>query len=100
MTRTDGNIGMKIGPNVTKLIIHKMSILIIPMGSNNGLENAMNILTDKSGMALREKLREATAWVTKSISLIKSLPDNPYGSSDEEIAGEILRQIESRKKTK
>ncbi len=34
--------------------------------------------------------------MNEAIAVVKTAPDNPYGSN-EEIAGEILRQIELRK---
>jgi hypothetical protein len=74
-------MGMKQGPNVRKLIVHKMSLLMIPPGS-------------------KEPARDATAWVEQAIAVVKTAPDNPYGDDDEAIAGAILEGIEAKKREK
>lgn len=84
-----------IGPNVKRLIAHKMSLLAIPIGSGKdslglGVEALMNHGKFASIAA------EASDWVQKAIAVMKTAPDNPYGDDDEAIAGALLKGIEER----
>jgi tRNA G18 (ribose-2'-O)-methylase SpoU len=83
------------GPNVKKLIAHKMSLIMISPGCGNGLATAIEALTKPGNLGA--VAREATTWVEAAIAAVKAAPDNPYGD-DEAIASEILHQIELRKK--
>lgn len=80
------------GPNVKRLIAHKMSVDAIPKGG--GIADALAFLSSPQHIVASAKA--ATVWVDKVIELIKSAPDNPYGDDDEAIAAEILRRIEER----
>lgn len=80
------------GPNVRKLIAHKMSLLMVPAGG--GLATALQALTKPGNLAAVAK--EATAWVEAAIAVVKTAPDNPYGEDDEAIAGAILKGIADR----
>jgi hypothetical protein len=82
---------MAQGPNVKRLITHKMSLIMVPAGSKDGLAAALNSLTRPGGIG--DAAKEATAWVEQAIAAVKAAPDNPYGDDDEAIAGEILRGI-------
>ena len=79
------------GPNVKRLIAHKMSLLMVPPGG--GLHTALAALTKPGNVG--NVAREATDWVETAIAAVKAAPDNPY-PDDEVIAGEILRQIAVR----
>ena len=57
--------------------------------------HAMAFLTSKDKII--DGFRQASIWVFTAIDAVRSAPDNTYGS-DEEIAGEILRRIEERRK--
>ena len=83
---------MSQGPNVKKLIVHKMSLIMGPPGGGAGAVVA-NLVRPGNLAAVA---REATEWVESAIATVKSAPDNPY-ATDEEIAGEILRQIDAKK---
>jgi len=82
-----------MGPNVKKLITHKMSRDAIPDGG--GFADGLSFLSNPERMA--KAARAATEWVEHAIAIVKTAPDNPYGDDDEAIAGEILRQIDERK---
>lgn len=84
-----------IGANVKKLIIHKMSLDAIPPGG--GIVNVLEFLADKERIS--RTIREADEWVKQVILVVRNAGEpNPFKkSSDEEIAGEILRKIEERK---
>lgn len=81
-----------MGPNVKRLIVRRMSQLMVPAGA--ALAAGIRELTTPGNIAKR--CREATAWVEEAIDVVKTAPDNPYGNDDEAIAGEILKQIEKR----
>lgn len=86
---------MTQGPNVRKLICHKIAVIAIPAGTKHGLADGVNFLRDRDRIA--NAAREATGWVNEAIELVKRSPGNEFGDDDEAIAGEILRQIEKRK---
>lgn len=81
------------GPNVKRLIAHKMALLLVPKGG--GLTGAIQELVTPGNIGKRAQ--EATAWVTEAIAAVKDAPNNPYGDDDEAIAGEILRLIDERR---
>jgi hypothetical protein len=81
-----------MGPNVRRLVAHKMARDAVPPGG--GLADAMRFLTTPG--AVVAGAHEATEWVRLAIQTVKDAPGNPYGDDDEAIAGEILRQIELR----
>ena len=84
-----------MGPNVKKLIFHRASQLIIP--ESGGIGDVVDAIRTPSKLV--EATREATEWVKAAIQAVKSAPGpNPYGDNDEAIAGEILRQIEIKKR--
>ncbi len=81
------------GPNVKKLIVHKMSLLMVPPGGNLG--TAIDALRKPGNVVA--VAREATAWVEAAIAAVKAAPGSTW-TDDEAIAGEILRQVELKKK--
>ena len=86
----------ELGPNVKRLIIHKMSHGAISAGG--GLSDAISFFTDTEKRA--RIIKESEEWVKEAISITRRAePPNPWkDSTDEEIAGEILRRLEERKK--
>lgn len=84
----------QMGPNVRRLLAHKMSLDAIPAGGGfaDGIEFFLN----------REKrqriMADAENWVTGAILAVRGAAEpNPWREADNEaIAGEILRQIEER----
>jgi len=79
------------GPNVRKLIAHKMARDAVPSGG--GLADALAFLTRKE--AIVASARAATEWVALAIRAVREAGEpNPWReASDEEIAGELLRRI-------
>jgi hypothetical protein len=77
-----------MGPNVKKLIAHKMALDAIPPGGGVA-DGASFLLSGKLG----ESAKAAAEWVKQAIAVIKAAPDNPYGDDDEAIAAEILRRV-------
>lgn len=84
------------GPNVKKLICHKMALLMVPIGA--GFLDGLKALTAPGNVGKQAKV--ATAWVEEALAVMKTAHNNPYGNDDEAIAGEILRQIDEKKRAK
>ena len=82
------------GPNIKKLIIHKMSMIAVPKGA--GIGDALNFMT-KPG-AIGNAAKEATEWIENALKAIRLADDpNPWrDATDEEIAGHLLREIDSK----
>jgi hypothetical protein len=80
------------GPNVKKLIIRRMSMLMVPDGG--GLADALKSLSSAENIG--GIAREATDWVMAALAAVKMSPGNVHDDDDEAIAGEILRQIEEK----
>ncbi len=84
------------GPNVRKLIVTKMSLIMVPPGSGT-IYTALEAMVKPGNIG--DVARQATEWVEAAIAAVKMAHGNPYGDDDEAIAGEILRQVEKRKKS-
>lgn len=84
------------GPNVKKLIAHKMSIDAIPDGG--GFADGIAFLSDKHRII--EGAKAATRWVMEAIAVVRTAAaPNPFKNADDEtIAGEILLKVEESKK--
>ena len=87
-------IGDKQGPNVNKLIIHKMSADAVPPGG--GLADSIKFLTNKE--AIISGARKATEFVKLAIQAVREAaePNEFKNADDETIAAELLKQIEAR----
>lgn len=86
------------GPNVKKLIAHKMSLLMVPPGTGKGaLAVAVGAMVKPGNVAA--VAREATAWVELAIAAVRQAAEpNPWKHADDEaIAGKILDEVEKRK---
>jgi hypothetical protein len=81
---------MKHGPKVNKLIIHKMSMDMVPPGG--GLPDAINGLLN-----IQDHARKATKLVESALDAVKKAPGSQW-HDDELIADEILKGIENRKR--
>jgi hypothetical protein len=84
-----------LSPNLKRLIAHKMSHDAIPNGG--GLADGIKFLSSKESIA--DGWREAVRWVDEAIRIIRAAKEpNPWrDASDEQIAGELLAQIEAKK---
>jgi hypothetical protein len=87
---------MKMSPNVKQLVIVRMSVEAIPHGS--GLEAAIRFLSSRDRLV--DGAKSAMSWVEAAILAVRQAGDpNPWKNADDEaIAGELLRQIEERRK--
>jgi len=88
----------ELTPNVKKLVIRKIALLIIPANVKD--ENVVATVAkaiQKPGN-LRAIAREAFVWVKKAIDLVRNSPGlNSWKTeSDEAIAGEILNRIDRK----
>jgi hypothetical protein len=84
----------KIGPNLKKLMAHKMAIDMIPPGGDP-FAFVETIMDGKKHAAVAAAALE---WSILAVNAVRSAVDNPYGDDEEVIAGEILKQIEERKR--
>lgn len=84
----------QIGPNVKKLIAHKMSLDAIPRGG--GFEDGLNFLSSKDNIT--EGAKRAKDWVKLAIESVRKAGEpNPWKDCDDEaIAGYFLKKIEER----
>lgn len=84
--------------NVQRLVFHKISIDAIPAGG--GFADGIAFFTDPDKR--RRITADAQEWVTQAIKIIRDAKEpNPWSeSSDEAIAGELLRRIDERKLAK
>jgi hypothetical protein len=80
------------GPNVKRLIVYRMSQLMVPPGGD--IADAIEAIRKPGNIGA--VAREATAWVERAIALVKTAPDNPY-PDDESIAGALFAEIEAGK---
>jgi hypothetical protein len=85
---------MTQGPNIRKLIARKMSLLMVPPGTQAGLATAMTALTRPGNIV--KVAREATEWVKAAIKAIQLSPGGEAFGDDEAIAGRILAEVEKR----
>lgn len=84
-----------IGPNVKRLTIRKMPRDAVPDGGV--IVEALGFLSSPD--RLSQVARDAAAWVDGAILAVRQAANpNPWrDKSDEDIAGEILRQIEEKR---
>ena len=88
--------GRKMGPNCTRVMVHRMSMLAIPEGTDDPFGSGFRALMDPKLIA--QHAREAQAWLAEALAAIKLAPDNPHGDDDEAIAGAILQGMKERQK--
>lgn len=83
---------MKIGPNVKKLLILKMSKDAIPDGG--GLAAGLNFLSSKE--SIMSGFRAAREWTEMAIQAVREAAEpNPWkNATDETIAGELLLRVD------
>ena len=86
-----------LGPNVKRLIAHKMALLAIPINTPPGMGMVLGMVALSNPTMRAAHAREATTWCLGAIDAVKAAPDNPYGEDDEQIAGVILDGIAARK---
>lgn len=86
--------GEEMSPSVKKLFIYRMSRDAIPDGG--GLSDGISFFTDPDKR--KAIMRRSEEWVIQALDLIRSASDpNPWrDASDEDIATEILRRVESK----
>lgn len=87
------------GPNVKRLIAHKMSLLMIPPGTKKGQGLATGMAALMKPGNIQQVCKEATEWVEQAIDAVKACPDGGWwGDENEAIAGELLRQIDEKRR--
>ena len=87
---------MNLGPNIKKLIGHKVALQMIPPGTANPIIAGFKAIMTPG--LLSKHIEEAITWIQATFEVIKTAPDNPYGDDDEAIAGKLVHDIEERKR--
>lgn len=79
------------GPNVRRLIAHKMSVDAIPAGG--GVVSAIEFLSSRDKISSGAKA--AAQWVEDAIAAVRNAasPNQFVHSTDEEIAETILKEV-------
>jgi hypothetical protein len=85
----------QLGPNMERFMIERASLEAVPVGG--GMDSAIDFLLDDEKRT--QVLRRALIWCDAAIQTLKNAGEpNPLkNSSDEEIAGDILRMIKIRR---
>lgn len=87
-----------MGPNVKKLLIRRMTVILVPPGGViTPLHAALVALTDPDKMESAAKV--AYEWVQAALAAVKAAPDNPY-EDDEAIAAAVLTKLEETNRSK
>lgn len=81
-----------MGPNVKRLVVHKMSVDAVPAGG--GVADALWFLTEPGRLPASAK--KAQEWVEAAIAAVRAAPGNPH-PDDEAIAAAILAEVDRRK---
>jgi hypothetical protein len=81
------------GPNMTALVVDRMSILIDPSG--NGANEVLTRVADARTIA--DASSQATQWAQDVIVAAQIAPGNPFGNDTEAIAGAILVKIQAQR---
>lgn len=84
--------------NMRRLAVHAMSVAAVPAGG--GFADAIKFLTNKT--VLVESARQADKFARDAVAAVRAASDpNPWRDADDEaIAGEILRRIDERKRSR
>lgn len=84
----------RMSPNMTRLMVHKLSRDAVPAGG--GFADAVAFLSVPE--RVKAAAKAAGQWARAAVQAVRDARDpNPFkDASDEEIAGEILRQVESK----
>ena len=79
-----------------RLVAARMARDAIPPGGGFAAGVAFLLDPDRIGRVARE----ATAWAEQAVKLVRDAPGaNPWRSADDEaIAGEVMRQLDARKR--
>lgn len=85
-----------LGPNVRRLIFERMSLEAIP--PNGGFADGLKFLSSKESIAAG--FTTAKRFVEDAITCVRQAEEpNPWKeSTDEDIAGEILNQLQAQKR--
>lgn len=85
----------KIGPNMKRFVIYRMSAEAIPPGG--GFADGAKFLSSKE--SIMNGFYKSAEWCCAAVDAVRSaMEPNPWKTADDEaIAGELLRQIDERK---
>jgi hypothetical protein len=81
------------GPNFTRLMLRRFTILAVPAGTGNPVGSAVAVLLDNQRR--KALLAEARAWTVQAIGVVRTSPDADPSWTDEHIAGIILEKCKA-----
>lgn len=91
-----------LGPNVKRLLIEKSSQIQIEFAKRKygsaGVGELAASLAENNGAVLQSSLREAFEWTKVALDLLRKSPGSEKWPTDEDLAGEIMRQVDARHK--
>lgn len=92
-----------MGPNVRRLVAARAAQLQVEAAKARygaaGFGEIASVVAEDGVTGLQGCLKGAAEWVVAALKILREAPDaGKYGwTSDEDAAGELLRQIEARK---
>jgi len=91
-----------MGPNVKALLSERWAQLMTDRAGHAGGEFGKVAavaarMAENNGANLKSDMREAFEWVKAAIAAVRSAPDCMF-TTDEEIAGEIVRRIKEKRR--
>jgi len=91
-----------LGPNVKKLMIERAAQLQVEATKKRygkaGVGETAALLVETNGEVIRTTMREAFAWTRDALEAVRRSPGSEKWPTDEDVAAEILRGIEARRK--
>lgn len=90
-----------LGPNVKALLAERWSQLTTERAGHAGGEFGKVAavaarIAEGGGSSLKADMRDAFEWVKAAIATVRSAPNCPW-TTDEEIAGEIVKRIKAKR---
>lgn len=83
--------GREFGPNMSRLIVHKMSVDAVPSGG--GIQSAIDFIM---GGQFEKSAKDASVWALRSVEAVLAAPDFTGDRTEEGVAGMILQKLDER----
>lgn len=83
--------GREFGPNMSRLIVHKISVDAVPGGG--GIQSAIDFIMDGR---LEKSAKDASVWALRAVEAVLAAPDYTGDRTEEGVAGMILKKLDER----
>lgn len=83
--------GREFGPNMSRLIVHKISVDAVPSGG--GVQSAIEFIMNGR---LEKSAKEASVWALRAVEAVLAAPDYTGEKTEEGVAGMILQKLDER----